>query len=46
MAQGLADDANYADLPILGDALEEAGCDNPQILEHCRVGSPMRAIAG
>jgi hypothetical protein len=40
MAQSLADDANYADLPILGDALEEAGCDNPQILEHCRAGEP------
>src|SRR5262245_36558900 len=22
--------------PILGDALEEAGCDNPVILDHCR----------
>jgi hypothetical protein len=25
-------------LPILGDALEEAGCDNPAILSHCRDG--------
>jgi hypothetical protein len=23
-------------LPILGDALEEAGCDHPDILNHCR----------
>jgi hypothetical protein len=22
--------------PILADALEEAGCTNPEILEHCR----------
>jgi hypothetical protein len=23
-------------LPILGDALEEAGCDSPEMLNHCR----------
>jgi hypothetical protein len=23
-------------MPILGDALEEAGCTNPDILNHCR----------
>ncbi|MBA4186914.1 MAG: hypothetical protein C0467_02735 [Planctomycetaceae bacterium] len=23
-------------LPILADALEEAGCSNPEILDHCR----------
>jgi hypothetical protein len=25
-------------LPILADALEDAGCDNPDILKHCRSG--------
>jgi hypothetical protein len=24
----------------LGDALEEAGCTNPEMLEHCRSGGP------
>ena len=26
-------------MPVLGDALEEAGCDNEVILWHCRVDS-------
>ena len=24
-------------LPILGDTLEDAGCDNADILNHCRL---------
>jgi hypothetical protein len=27
-------------LPVLGDALEEAGCADPTILGHCRSGGP------
>jgi hypothetical protein len=27
---------DFAAMPILADALEEAGCDNPDILSHCR----------
>ncbi len=27
-------------LPILADALEEAGCDNDAILSHCRIEGP------
>ena len=26
----------FGELPILADALEEAGCDNPAMLAHCR----------
>jgi hypothetical protein len=26
----------WSDLPILADALEEAGCDDAEILDHCR----------
>lgn len=26
----------YEEMPIFGDALEEAGCDDEQILDHCR----------
>jgi hypothetical protein len=26
----------FEDLPLLADALEEAGCTNPDILSHCR----------
>ena len=29
----------YDRLPILADALEDAGCDNTDILNHCRSGS-------
>jgi hypothetical protein len=29
---------DHTRLAILGDALEEAGCDNREVLEHCRSG--------
>jgi hypothetical protein len=38
LAQIIYDKRRFADLPILADALEEAGCDNPDILAHCRSG--------
>jgi rubredoxin len=38
--QGVArrayDEHDFAALPILADALEDAGCDNEDILSHCR----------
>lgn len=36
LAQTIYDDRQFADLPILADALEEAGCTDAAILEHCR----------
>jgi hypothetical protein len=36
MAQGIYDDRAFDLLPILADALEDAGCDNADILNHCR----------
>src|SRR5262249_29049505 len=27
---------DFSALPMLADALEEAGCDNPDVLAHCR----------
>ena len=36
MAQAMYEDRNFTAMPILGDALEEAGCDNEDILQHCR----------
>jgi hypothetical protein len=31
---------DFAHLPVLADALEEAGCDNPDVLAHCRGPGP------
>jgi hypothetical protein len=30
----------FSDLPILADALEEGGCDNAELLAHCRQPGP------
>jgi hypothetical protein len=38
IAQGIYDELAFNRLPILADALEEAGCDNADILAHCRDG--------
>jgi hypothetical protein len=36
LAESMYEDRAFADLPILADALEDAGCDNADILSHCR----------
>jgi hypothetical protein len=36
MARLIYDARRFQDLPILADALEEAGCTDPEILGHCR----------
>jgi hypothetical protein len=36
LARAIYDDRTFADLPVLADALEEAGCTNVDILNHCR----------
>ena len=36
LARGIDADAAYDRLPILADALEEAGCDHTSLLHHCR----------
>jgi hypothetical protein len=40
MAQAIYDARRFTDLPILADALEEAGCTNAEILSHCRGPGP------
>jgi hypothetical protein len=40
LAQAIANEQAWDRLPILADALEEAGCNTPEILEHCRAGEP------
>jgi hypothetical protein len=36
MARQIYETRNFADMPILADALEEAGCTDADILNHCR----------
>ena len=36
LAQAIYDERNFAHLPVLGDALEDAGCRDELLLEHCR----------
>jgi hypothetical protein len=36
MAQAIYDERRFGDLPILADALEDAGCNDARILSHCR----------
>jgi hypothetical protein len=36
LATAIYDDRAFDRLPILADALEDAGCDNADILNHCR----------
>ena len=38
LAQALYDERRWGDMPILADAMLDAGCDNEEILAHCRSG--------
>ncbi len=40
LATSIYDDRSFDDLPVLADALEEAGCTDPAILDHLRGPEP------
>jgi hypothetical protein len=40
LAAGIYGERAFDRLPILADALEEAGCDHPDVLTHCRGPGP------
>jgi hypothetical protein len=38
IAQRIHEEYRFDELPVLADALEEAGCTDPDVLNHCRSG--------
>jgi hypothetical protein len=40
IASGIQEQRTYWVMTILADALEDAGCDNPHLLQHCRANIP------
>ncbi|MBN9517066.1 hypothetical protein J0H58_00880 [bacterium] len=40
LARGAYDDRAFERLPVLADALEDAGCSAGTVLAHCRNGGP------
>jgi hypothetical protein len=36
LAQGIYDSRDFSLMPILADALQDGGCDNVDVLDHCR----------
>jgi hypothetical protein len=40
MALGMYETRDFAAMPILADALQDAGCENADVLEHCRGAGP------
>lgn len=40
IAAGIRESQTFDRLPVLADALEEAGCTHRLLLEHCRAGKP------
>jgi hypothetical protein len=40
LAQQMYDSRDYSPMPILADALQDAGCDSSDILDHCRGPGP------
>jgi hypothetical protein len=38
LARQMYDSRDFSALPILADALEDAGCENDEVLSHCRSG--------
>ena len=40
LARQMYEAREFSAMPILADALQDAGCDNPDILDHCRGAGP------
>jgi hypothetical protein len=40
LARAIYEERRWREMPVLADALEDAGCSDGYILEHCRSGKP------
>jgi hypothetical protein len=40
LARGMYDSRDFSAMPILADALQDAGCDREDVLDHCRGPGP------
>jgi hypothetical protein len=40
LARAMYESRDFSAMPILADALQDAGCDSEDILSHCRGGGP------
>jgi hypothetical protein len=40
MARGMYETRDFGAMPILADALQDAGCENTAVLDHCRGPGP------
>ena len=40
MCRGMYETRDFAAMPILADALQDAGCENADVLNHCRGDGP------
>lgn len=40
IARSMYDSRDFSPMPVLADALQDAGCENEDILNHCRSGGP------
>ena len=40
LAKQMYESRDFSAMPILADALQDAGCDNEDILSHCRGDGP------
>jgi hypothetical protein len=39
-ARQMYESRDFSPMPILADALQDAGCDHPDVLAHCRGPGP------